>query len=92
MAVLAWKDKNASDEKFLSFFPLIRSESTDERNDVKKAVNWALRQIGKRNQFLNTKTLELAKQIQEIDSKSARWIAKDAIKELENDSVQSRLG
>jgi 3-methyladenine DNA glycosylase AlkD len=66
-------------------------ESTDERNFVKKAVNWALRQIGKRNSYLNKKAIGTANEIAEIDSKTARWIARDALKELTSDKVQERL-
>jgi 3-methyladenine DNA glycosylase AlkD len=91
MAVLAWKDKEATDEKLEKFFSYIVKEAADERNNVKKAVNWALRQIGKRNLSLNKKALNTANQILEIDSKSAQWIAKSAIKELESDAVQERL-
>ena len=91
IAVLAWKDKEADDKKLLQFFPFIKNESIDDRNNVKKAVNWALRQIGKRNLILNKKAIELAKEIQKKDSKSAKWIARDAIKELESDSIQSRF-
>jgi len=91
IAVIAWKDKEADDKKLLQFFPFIEKESTDDRNNVKKAVNWALRQIGKRNLNLNKKAIELAKEIQKKDSRSAKWIAKDAIKELESDSIQSRF-
>ena len=82
MAVLAWKDKKALDAKFKKFFPLIKKESTDERNFVKKSVNWALRQIGKRNAKLNELAIKTAKEILKINSKSARWIARDALKEL----------
>lgn len=82
MAVLAWHDKKAEDEKLLQFFPIIKRESTDERNYVRKAVNWALRQIGKRNSGLRKKAIKLAEEIEKIDSKSARWIAKDALREL----------
>ena len=91
MAVLAWKDKNSSDAKFKKFFPLIEKESTDERNFVKKSVNWALRQIGKRNTTLNELAIKTAKEILKIDSKSARWIASDAIKELESAVIQKKL-
>ena len=91
IAVFAWKDKEADDKKLLQFFPFIEKESIDDRKNVKKAVNWALRQIGKRNLNLNKKAIELAKEIQKKDSKSAKWIAKDAIKELESDSIQSRF-
>ncbi len=82
MAELAVHDKLASDEAFLPFFPLMKQYATDERNFVKKAVNWALRQIGKRNAVLRASALEWAEQIRAIDSKTAQWIANDAIKEL----------
>jgi len=92
IAVLAVHDKKAPDEKFQQFFPLIIRESTDNRNYVKKAVNWALRHIGKRNINLNRKAIEVAENIHKIDSKSAKWIAKDALRELKSDKVQKRLG
>ena len=60
-------------------------------NFVKKAVNWALRQIGKRNRKLNRQAIETAREIQKLNSKSARWIAADALRELTNDKVQSRI-
>jgi 3-methyladenine DNA glycosylase AlkD len=82
MAELAVHDKLASDETFLPFFPLMKQYATDERNFVKKAVNWALRQIGKRNATLRASALEWAEQIRAMDSKTAQWIANDAIKEL----------
>ncbi len=91
LACFAVHDKKASDEKFLSFFPLIKKASKDERNFVKKAVNWALRQIGKRNKNLNKEAIKLAEKIRKIDSKSAKWIANDALKELLSDEVQKRL-
>ena len=82
MACLAWHDKNAPDKKFLKFLPLIKNASKDKRNFVKKAVNWALRQIGKRNQNLKKTVIILAREIQKMDNKTANWIAKDALKEL----------
>jgi len=91
MAWLAFKDKEARDEQFEKFLPIIKREATDNRNFVKKAVNWALRQIGKRNIGLNTKAIETAKEIQKIESKSAKWIAQDAIKELTSDAIKKRL-
>jgi len=91
MACLAWHDKNADDRQFEPFFSIIKREAYDNRNFVKKAVNWALRQIGKRNLNLNGKAVETAKEIQEIDSKSARWIASDAIRELTSQAVRERL-
>ncbi len=91
MAWLAFKDKEAKDEQFERFLPIIKKEATDNRNFVKKAVNWALRQIGKRNIGLNIKAIETAKEIQKIESKSAKWIAQDAIKELTSDAIQERL-
>ncbi len=91
IACLAWHDKEAENQKFIDTFPLIKNASTDDRNFVKKAVNWALRNIGKRNSKLNKKAIKLAKDIKKIDSKSARWIANDAIRELESEAVQNRL-
>lgn len=91
IAVLAVHDKQAPDSKFERFFPLIIRESTDDRNYVKKAVNWALRHIGKKNIRLNEKAIEIALEIHEIDSKSARWIASDALRELKSEKVKKRL-
>ena len=91
MATLAVHDKTAPDTVFELFLPFIVKGSTDERNFVKKAVNWALRQIGKRNADLNKKAIATAKQIQALDSKSARWIAADALKELQSPAVQKKV-
>ncbi len=91
IATLAVHDKKAADSKFEKFFPLIIRESGDERNFVKKAVNWALRQIGKRNLKLNRKSIKIAEEISQTNSRSARWIAKDALRELESEKVQERL-
>jgi len=70
---------------------VIKRGATDERNSVKKAVNWALRNIGKRNPNLNRSAVKAAKEIQRIESKAARWVASDAIRELESEAVQGRL-
>lgn len=91
MACLAWHDKVSPDSKFIKFFPQIKRGSTDDRNYVKKAVNWALRQIGKRNLSLNKAAIKTAKEIQGIDSKAAKWIAADALRELAGEAVQKRL-
>jgi 3-methyladenine DNA glycosylase AlkD len=91
MVALAVRDKKAKDRDFEKFFPIIKRESGDDRNFVKKAVNWALRQIGKRNLSLNRKAIETAREIQKLDSKSARWIASDALRELTGEAVQKRL-
>jgi len=91
MAALAVHDKKAPDEKFEQFFPIIKREATNERNYVRKAVNWALRNIGKRNKRLNARAIEVAKEIQKIDSKAARWIASDTLRELQGEKVQKRL-
>src|SRR6266481_8361784 len=82
MAELAVHDKKAADKTFLDFFPLIVRESSDERNFVKKAVNWALRQIGKRNAALNAAALKICAEIADSGSKSGKWIAADALREL----------
>lgn len=91
MAGLAVYDKKAGNEKMESFFPIIIRESTDERSFVKKAVNWALRNIGKRNAVLNRKAVALAKQLTKSQDKTAQWIGKDALKELTSAKVQARL-
>lgn len=90
IAYLTVHDKKRSDEEFLQFFPLIKKYSTDERNFVKKAVNWSLRQIGKRSLFLREHAIKLAEEIKSIDSKSARWIANDALRELTNPKTYIR--
>jgi len=84
-------DKKAPDEQFEAFFPVILDQSADERNLVKKAVSWALRTIGKRNLSLNRKAIDVALKMREKDSRSARWIASDVIRELESEKIQNRL-
>ena len=91
MATLAVHDKKANDEKFLPFLPIIKREANDERNFVKKAVNWALRQIGKRNVKLNKLAIKTAKEIHQLDSSTAKWIASDALRELQSEAIQKRL-
>lgn len=91
IACLAWHDKKREDSRFLPVLEIIKQCATDERNFVKKAVNWALRNIGKRSLFLNRAALETAREIQQLDSKAARWIAADAIRELKSAAVQKRL-
>jgi 3-methyladenine DNA glycosylase AlkD len=84
MAALAVHDKKADDEFFMEFFLIIEREANDDRNFVKKAVNWVLRQIGKRNYFLFNEAIKVAKRIEAQESKSAKWIAKDALREFES--------
>jgi 3-methyladenine DNA glycosylase AlkD len=91
MARFAVSDKTAEDGRFLRFFPMLREGAKDERNFVKKAVNWAIRQIGKRNPRLNRESLKLCGILMKTDSASARWIAADAIRELESEAVRRRL-
>ena len=90
MAALAVHDKAAQDQAFLPFLAAIEREAADERNFVRKAASWALRQIGKRNKQLHGVSLQTAYRIRIIDSTAARWIAADAIRELAGSSVQSR--
>jgi 3-methyladenine DNA glycosylase AlkD len=92
IAGLAVHDKRAADETFIDFLPLIETAATDERNFVRKAVNWALRNIGKRNRQLHEVALSTAYALRSTNSRSARWIATDAIRELEGEKVQARLG
>jgi len=87
MATYGFADKNATNEIFEQFFPILIEHAGDERIYVKKAVNWALRQIGKRNIDLQKKAIDTAKLILKQDSKSAQWIAKDALRELESEKV-----
>ena len=91
MAVLAVHDKKAPDDVFRKFLGIIKMRATDERNFVKKAVNWALRQIGKRNLTLNRAAIAAAREIARRESPAARWIARDALRELESAAVQRRL-
>ena len=91
MAELAVHDKQANDKLFLDFLPLIIAGASDKRNFVKKAVNWALRQIGKRNLKLNRAAVSAALKIQKNQSGAARWVASDALRELKSPQVQKRL-
>jgi 3-methyladenine DNA glycosylase AlkD len=91
LACLAWHDKKAGDDEFLDLFAVFARAATDERNSVKKAASWALRNIGKRNLKLNEKAINEANRIRLLNSKSARWIASDVIRELESEAVQKRL-
>lgn len=91
LARLAVRDKTAADDKFANKLDLIRAYAADDRNFVKKAVNWALRQIGKRNRALNSHTVALANELIAMDSKAARWTGRDALRELTSEKVQSRL-
>ncbi len=94
LAMMVWLTlhrKKEPDERFLEFFPYIERVATDERNFVKKAVSWALRTLGKRSAFLNKKAIESATRIGKMDSKAARWVAADVLKELKSEAVQTRL-
>jgi 3-methyladenine DNA glycosylase AlkD len=91
MAYLAVHDKKAGDEKFLRLLPIIQRASRDERRFVKKAVNWALRQIGKRNLHLNKSAIATGRKIRALGTPAARWIAADALRELKGEMVQKRL-
>jgi 3-methyladenine DNA glycosylase AlkD len=88
IAEMSWHDKEANDKTFIKLFPIIKKGATDERNYVRKAVNWALRNIGKRNKNLNKEAIKVAEEIQKIDSKAARWIAADALRELKRKKLK----
>jgi 3-methyladenine DNA glycosylase AlkD len=90
-AYLAYRDKSTGDGKYLSFLKVIEREADDERNFVRKAVNWALRNIGKRNLRLNRAAVATARRLPGKESRAARWIAADALRELEDEAVQARL-
>ena len=91
MAYLAYRDKTAPDASFRNLLPIIEKHSSDDRNFVRKAVNWALRNIGKRNLRLNRAAIRAAEHIRRQKSRTARWIAGDALRELKSDAVQARL-
>jgi 3-methyladenine DNA glycosylase AlkD len=91
IAQLVIHQKKASDSALLKFLPLLKRYATDERNFVKKAVNWSLRELGKRRPALHTPCLELCAELLEMDSKSAHWIARDALRELQKESTLTRL-
>lgn len=91
MACLAFFDHDAPDTKLAQFFPVIVQASDDERNFVKKAVNWALRNLGKRNLTLNAQAIAAAQEIQARGTRPARWIAADALRELTSEKVKARL-
>ncbi len=82
MAELAVHDRRAPDARFLHLLPIIVRHAGDDRNFVKKAVNWALRQIGKRNGILGDAALELAQRLADSDSHSARWVGRDALRDI----------
>ena len=88
MAAYCTADKVSTNETFRQFFPLIKRACTDERLYVKKAVNWALRSIGKRNSDLNLEAISVAEDILTIQDKTAQWIAKHALKELTSEKVR----
>ena len=93
-ALMAWAAvhrEDVPDERFRAFFPLILAQGTDERPYVKKAVNWALRQIGKRSPELHRRAIATARRIGRLDSRAARWVAADALRELESPAVLARL-
>jgi 3-methyladenine DNA glycosylase AlkD len=99
VAGLAVHDKNAPDEVFIAFMPIIERESGDGRNFVKKAVNWALRNVGKRDAALNGEALACARRIlagagtrRDIAARAARWVANDALRELQSARIRARLG
>ena len=91
IACLAVHDKSAPDQAFTALFPIIKTGAADLRSFVRKAVNWAIRSIGKRNLALNKAAVALSKDILSIDDKTAHWIARNALRELTGDKVQERL-
>lgn len=94
-ALAAWRavhEGGAPDATFARLLPAIEREAYDGRNYVKKAASWALRQIGKRNRALNSKAVASARRLAEAESPAARWVGKDALRELTSEAVRARLG
>ena len=93
-SLIAWSavhDKKKDDKIFEEYLKMIKRESTDERNYVKKAVNWALRSIGKRNWDMNKKAKKISEEILKINNRTARWIAQDALRELNSEKIKEKL-
>jgi 3-methyladenine DNA glycosylase AlkD len=91
IARLAVSATDAPDADFERWFPVITAAATDERNEVKKAVNWALRQIGKRNHALHAQAIVEAEGLLALDDRTARWIARDALRELRDPAIVARI-
>jgi 3-methyladenine DNA glycosylase AlkD len=91
IACLASHDKDAPDEQFIDLIPVIKQAATDDRNYVKKAVSWTLRNIGKRNRHLNQIALDVAQELEALESKPARWIARDVCRDLTSETTIRRL-
>ncbi|MDL2254688.1 DNA alkylation repair protein [Bacteroidales bacterium OttesenSCG-928-J16] len=91
IAEMAVVDKKGANEKYLAYLPLIEKYATDPRNFVKKAVNWALRQIGKKNKTLYASALEMAERLAASEDKTAQWIGKDALRELRDEKIIGRI-
>ncbi len=91
IACTAVHNKEKPDNEFIKLLPLIKKAATDERNYVKKAVSWALRNIGKRNKNLNKEVIKFAKELEKTDSKSARWIGRDTLKEIQSEKIRKKL-
>ena len=91
MASLVLRDKAASDARFVALLPLIEKGARDERNFVKKGVNWALRTVGKRSRKVHAAALATATRLAESEEPAPRWVGKDALRELASPKVRSRL-
>ncbi len=91
IACLAWHSKTASDQQFMDVFPIIAHGAQDSRKSIQKAVSWALRNIGKRNENLNQRAVILARQIHETATKPAKWVGSDVLRELTSEAVHKRL-
>ncbi len=91
MASLSVHSRELTNDDFLKFFEYIKSAAVDERNFVKKAVNWSVRNIGKRNLFLHKKAIQLSQEILGLNTKPSSWIAKNALLELQSEKIISRI-
>jgi 3-methyladenine DNA glycosylase AlkD len=90
IACIAWHNKELPDKELMKFFTVIKKGAKDERNYVKKAVSWALRNIGKKNKKLNKEVIKFAKELEKSDIKSAKWIAKDTLRDIQREKVTKR--
>jgi 3-methyladenine DNA glycosylase AlkD len=90
IACIAWHNKELPDKELMKFLKIIKKGAKDERNYVKKAVSWALRNIGKKNKNLNKEVIKFAKELEKSNLKSAKWIARDTLRDIQREKVTKR--
>jgi 3-methyladenine DNA glycosylase AlkD len=92
IAVLAWKDRDAGEADILALVPLVEEAASDSRTMIRKAADWALRQIGKRSVGCHGPVLESARRLADADDRNRSWVGRKAVTELTSPGVRRRLG